>query len=87
MDKYTLARTLAMIVVGVLDLLKAFCGIDFGIASDQVENYILALITIAITLRVWWKDNNVTKKRKLKEFAFKEMENILEADKEVDNDE
>lgn len=86
MDKYTLARTLAMIIVGVLDILKAFCGIDFGIASDQVENIILAIISIAITLRVWWKDNNVTKKRKLKEFAFQEMERVLEADKEVDNE-
>lgn len=61
MNKDTLARTIALVVVGINQLLVAF-GFN-PLPFDQATTYTIAstIITLLVALAAWWDNNSLTK--------------------------
>lgn len=56
MDRETLITAIVAFIVAVLDLIKIFFGIDFGIADEQI----LAVVTVIVGLVCYWRNQNWT---------------------------
>lgn len=56
MDKGTIIRTITLAIVSVVELLVVLTGINIGVTEEQI----LAVVTVAVSFWVWWKNNSVT---------------------------
>lgn len=68
MDKNTLIRTITALVVAIIDLLSVL-GINLGITQDAV----MSIVTVAVGIWIWWKNNDITPEAKTATNLMKQM--------------
>ena len=78
-SKWTILRTVMMILVIINMLLKAF-GVDvINVSENTVLGIIEALIEIGAIISAWWYNNSFTEKAKIADDfikSLKEEENV-----------
>ena len=57
MNREVMITTIVAVIVAILDLLKVFFGIDFGVGDEQV----LAFVTLAVGAVCYWRNQDWTK--------------------------
>lgn len=72
-SKWTILRTVMMILVIINMLLKAF-GVDvINVSENTVLGIIEALIEIGAIISAWWYNNSFTEKAKMADEFFKSL--------------
>lgn len=72
-SKWTILRTVMMILVIINMLLKAF-GVDvINVTENTVLGIIEALIEIGAIISAWWYNNSFTEKAKMADEFFKSL--------------
>lgn len=57
MNREVMITAIVAVIVAILDLLKVFFGIDFGIGDEQI----LAFVTLAVGAVCYWRNQDWTK--------------------------
>lgn len=57
MNREVVITAIVAVIVAILDLLKVFFGIDFGIGDEQI----LALVTLGVGAVCYWRNQDWTK--------------------------
>lgn len=56
MDKATIIRTIAAVIVSIIDLVVILTGVDISITEEQI----LAIVSVIVGAWIWWKNNSMT---------------------------